>query len=83
MIKLGDKVKDAVSGYIGIAASKHIYLQGCNRITVQSEVDKEGKLPKSETFDETQLIVLEKQKVNLTNVDENPGGADKYMDEGR
>jgi hypothetical protein len=80
-VNLGDKVKDTVSGFIGIAVSRHIYLNGCNRITVQPSSVRNGKLPESQTFDEPQLKVLKTQQVlpglQIT------GGPDKYTDEGR
>jgi len=57
-VTLGDKVQDTISGFKGIAVAKHIYQQGCHRITVQPSVDKTGKLPESVTFDEPQLEVL-------------------------
>lgn len=60
MISLGDKVKDTVTGYSGIAVVKCIYLQGCDRFGVQASVDKEGKKPEWEYFDEPQLKVLKK-----------------------
>jgi len=62
MIKLGDEVRDKVSGFQGIAVCKHIYLGGCDRISIQPPVDKEGKLPEAATFDEYQLEVVEKEK---------------------
>ena len=82
MITLGDKVKDTVSGFTGIAVSRHSYLNGCDRISVQPAYKlKEGKLPDSCTFDEPQLKILKSSVVpqgsKLT------GGPDKYMDEGR
>lgn len=82
MVNLGDKVKDKVSGFSGIATARHSYLNGCNRITVQpSYIVKEAKLPESCTFDEPQLKVLKSKVVpqgsKLT------GGPDKFMDEGR
>lgn len=35
MINLGDEVQDTVTGFQGIAVSRHVYLQGCDRITIQ------------------------------------------------
>lgn len=44
-INLGDKVKDSVTGFSGIAIGRTTWLHGCDRITVQPEgVDKQGKL---------------------------------------
>jgi len=81
MVKLGDKVKDTVSGFEGVAVSRHIYLHGCERISVQPPVDKKGACPEAQTFDEPQLKVLTKKVVKIGN--RNVGGCDKYMDEGR
>jgi len=81
MVSLGDLVRDNVSGFKGIAVSRHIYLNGCNRISVQPLVDKKGIHPESITFDEPQLVVLKKGKI-LPGL-QVPGGTDKYMDEGR
>lgn len=55
MIKLGNQVEDSVSGFKGIAVQRIEYLNGCVRIGVQSKVDKDGKLPALEYFDEQQL----------------------------
>ena len=81
MVNLGDKVKDEVSGFTGIAVSCHSYLNGCNRITVQPAIDKDKKLPKSATFDEPQLKVMKTKVVKLGS--KLTGGTNKYMDEGR
>lgn len=78
MINLGDKVKDVVSGFVGIAVSRHSYLNGCARIGVQPEVDKDGKLPEYETFDEPQLQVIEKSKINI-GITIEAGGPERYM----
>lgn len=82
MVGLGDKVKDSVSGFTGIAISKHIYLQGCDRVSIQPPIDKEGKLPEIQSFDEPQVIVI-KSKVAKKKKGEKPGGPAKYMDKGR
>jgi len=81
MVKLGDFVKDTISGFKGIAVSKHSYLQGCDRISVQPPIDKNGKHPESVTFDEPQLKVIKKQKISAGQ--RITGGAEKYSDEGR
>ena len=58
-INLGDKVKDTVTGFTGIAVGRTIWLYGCERITVQPEgLNKEGKTFESQSFDEPQLTVL-------------------------
>lgn len=79
MIGLGDKVKDTVSGFIGIATAKHSFLQGCDRISVQPSIDKDGKLPEVQSFDEPQLEVLKSKKV-VRKKGNKPGGPMPYKD---
>lgn len=69
MVNLGDKVKDLVTGFTGIAVGKTTWLYGCHRISVQPLVDKEGKMVDALTFDEPQLEVIKprkKEKVDRT-----------------
>lgn len=63
-VKLGDKVRDAVTGFEGIAVAKTEWLNGCMRITVQPPIDKDGKVPDSYTFDEPQLERVEAEAVS-------------------
>ena len=83
MVKLGDKVKDSISGFTGIAVACHSYLQGCARISVQPSVTEKGELPNEKTFDEPQLEVVTKGKGKRKALRENPGGCEKYEDHGR
>ena len=79
MIKLGDKVRDKVSGFTGIAVARHIYLEGCTRISIQPEIDKDGKLPESMSFDEPLIEIIEPQKIIKREQSEYTGGPEKYM----
>ena len=72
-INLGDKVKDAITGFKGIAIGRTTWLHGCDRITVQPEgVNKEGEIYESQTFDEPQLVLLTLKKKKEGN--HNTGG---------
>lgn len=57
MVKLGDRVRDAITGFEGIATAKHEYLNGCVRYSVEAP-DKDGK-PDEYAFDDQQLTVIE------------------------
>ena len=57
MINLGNKVKDKITGFQGIATSKHIYLTGCSQFGIQPPMDKDGKVPDKKYFDEGRLTV--------------------------
>ena len=60
-IDLGDRVKDRVTGYTGIAHCMTKWLNGCIRFAVQPEkLDKDGKVQEDRYFDEGQLVLVEK-----------------------
>jgi hypothetical protein len=72
-IKLGDKVRDPITGFEGIAYSRISYLQGCDRIGIQASVIVEkGKapiVPELYHVDEPQLDlvkILPKKKKTTT-----------------
>lgn len=54
-IQLGDKVRDTMTGFEGIAVTIADYLNGCRRIAVQPTKLKDGKVPDDVYFDEQQL----------------------------
>ena len=63
-IQLGDKCKDIVTGFEGVCVARTEWLNGCWRMTLQSEkLDKEGKPQEGVTFDEPQLVVTKAKKV--------------------
>lgn len=59
-IQLGDKVRDRLTGFEGVATGRHEYLYGCTRFTVSPVVLKDGHIAGNESFDEPQLEVLER-----------------------
>jgi hypothetical protein len=66
-IVLGWKVKDKVTGLIGIAVAKCTYLNGCIQYNVVPPVNKENSTPKNIWIDEGQLSkvsdgIIEKPK---------------------
>ena len=59
MIKLGQEVKDRVTGFKGIAIGRTHYLQGCDRVLVQPKVGKdEVTIPDATSFDEPDLVFV-------------------------
>ncbi|HEC64169.1 MAG TPA: hypothetical protein ENI23_02615 [bacterium] len=57
-IKLGQEVKDKITGYTGIAVSRTHFFQGCDRIGVQLREVVENKTIDPETFDEPDLEIV-------------------------
>ena len=79
-VKLGDKCRDKVSGFTGVAVAEHLYLNGCRRVSLQPAVDKDGKLPDIKNFDDPQLKVV---TAKVAKRDNTTGGPSKYEDAGR
>lgn len=56
-IILGKKYRDVVTGFAGIAVSRHEYLNGCVRISLQPSELQDGKPIDSVSFDLEQLVL--------------------------
>ena len=55
VIKLGEKVRDSISGFSGIATARAEYLFGCVRVLIEPTALVDGKLAEGEWFDEQRL----------------------------
>lgn len=64
-VNLGDKVREDITGFEGIATSRTVFMTGCARIGVQAKVDKDGKVPHIEAFDEDRLTVTEPAAIKV------------------
>jgi hypothetical protein len=53
-VELGHKYRDLISGFEGIAVSRHVYLNGCIRVTLGGGVLESGKV-EDQSFDVQQL----------------------------
>jgi hypothetical protein len=59
MIALGTKVKDDITGFVGITTGYVKYISGCNQYLVTPGVDEKGALVESHWFDEQRVKVME------------------------
>ena len=58
-IELGDKVRDRITGFLGIAVAITTWLNGCVRAVVQSQqLDKDGEMREPVIFDVEDLDVV-------------------------
>lgn len=62
MVKLGDRVKDSITGFAGIAIARCEYLNGCVRVSIQPVKLKDGKPIDELWVDESQLVGYKKCK---------------------
>ena len=61
-IKLGDKVRDSITGYEGVAIFITTYLNGCRRVGIQGNKLDDHNLPvDAYVVDETTLVVVKPQ----------------------
>ena len=83
MIKLGQEVKDKVTGFKGIMDVRAEHLFGCIRIGVKpQEFDKDGRMQDHEFFDEASLEVVSEgilptMAKSITETKKPPGGPDR------
>lgn len=75
MIKLGQRVRDRISGLEGIVIGRMEYLYGCTRIAVQPQDVKDGKPVESTFVDEPQLELLGDEFVADAEMSRPPEGA--------
>ncbi len=68
-IRLGDKVKDRITGYEGIVTGITNWLNGCARIGVQSTKLKDGKPLETEWFDVNQIQLVKSKVMKTLNTD--------------
>jgi len=61
MIELGDKVRDPITGFVGVAVAKTEYIHACDEITVQSSVNEKGEVPEEKGFDLPRLDLLKRE----------------------
>ena len=79
-IMLGNKVKDKITGFVGIVVSEHHYLNGCVRYSVQPTELKDGKMLNVVSFDSPRLETIE---VGVATIgDTKACGPNKYEDKG-
>lgn len=57
-MKLGDEVRDKISGFTGIATARLEYLNGCVRWQVTTQILHDSKPIDGQYFDEEQLEVV-------------------------
>lgn len=67
-IEFGDKVKDIVTEFEGIAIGINIWMTGCKQIAVQPSVIKDdGSLSSATWFDESRLEIVAKKYKTFQN----------------
>lgn len=60
-IKLGDVVRDKITGFNGVVIVAADYLNGCHRVCVQPRELREGKIVEAEYFDVEQVERVEEE----------------------
>ena len=61
-IKLGNRVKDSITGFSGIVTGRNEWLYGCEQVLIQPDKLKDGAPVKADWFDEQRVILLSAKK---------------------
>ena len=72
-VQLGDRVRDKLTGFEGIAYGRWTCLTGCVSYDVHPPA-KDGKIPPSEWIDESRLEVVDHNAVSVTIKKREPAG---------
>jgi hypothetical protein len=59
MAKLGDRVRDPISGFVGIVTGRAEFLYGCVQLSIAPQETKDGRVLDTVWLDEDRVIVLE------------------------
>lgn len=74
MIKLGNKVKDVITGFKGVVIGRTEWLHGCTTCGVVPQELKDGTTIDSKWFDEGRLEVVKGKVKTHTENHDKPGG---------
>lgn len=67
MVKLGNKVRDAITGFAGIATGRTVYLYGCAQILITPDrLAEDGKRLDGEWFDEQRVETIEERPIPVS-----------------
>jgi len=74
-IKLGDVVRDKITGFKGIAIAKCEYLYGCAQFCIKPQkLSKEGSMLEGQYIDIEQLEIIDKEENKIGFKKEPTGG---------
>jgi len=65
-MKLGDRVKDTLTGFEGILVGKTEWLYGCIRVSIEPTELKDGKRIEPDWFDEQRVVRVKKSKPSIS-----------------
>jgi hypothetical protein len=66
-IKMGQTVKDLITGFEGVVTGHCEYISGCDQLLVQKKVDKDGNKQDGIWFDVQRLRVVDSEVISLDN----------------
>lgn len=64
-MKIGDKVRDQITGFEGVVTGRCQYITGCEQALVQPPVSKDGTFVEAHWFDEDRLAVVEMKVIQV------------------
>lgn len=73
--KMGDEVKDKITGFQGIITGHAKYFTGCDQFIIQPKCDKPGTYPEANWFDEGRVEFV-KTEMTEKDVESEKNGCD-------
>lgn len=72
--RLGKQGEDKITGFKGTIIGAIQYLTGCTQLGLTPRIDKDGKVPGSEWFDEGRIIVTQENTITADSVKSRENG---------
>jgi hypothetical protein len=67
MVKLGQKVRDRITGFTGVVTGRVEYITGCNQLLIAPAVGADGSHKESVWIDEQRVFVVDPWPIVLDN----------------
>lgn len=65
-VKLGDKYRDTISGFEGVATARYEFVNGCVRYELERRMRPDEKEPVVSVFDEQRLQAIDEKPIART-----------------
>ena len=68
MLKLGMRVQDKITGFVGVVTGLVDYISGCSQALLTPKIDDSGGLKEAEWFDVQRCVQVGGRIISLDNV---------------
>jgi hypothetical protein len=75
-IKFGTKVREKITGFVGVTTGKASYITGCDQYLVQPPIGDNNAFVDGRWFDEGRLEIVQEETISASDVTADANGCD-------